>query len=375
MTELDHFKEVCSRSLYIKDTSYMDVFFGTLFANRLDSDPVSLYLIGPPAYGKTIIAEAVRRTPQVVARDTVSKTGLLSGWTRKNGSDPSLIPRLNGKVLILKDFTAMLSMRREELHEVLGVFRAATDGYISRTMGKGDIEYDSTFGIIACVTNEIDRHRGVLAALGERFLSYRVPDISNYEVAQRCMTAMSRHAKSRQRRELADAGAAILSLDPDPATITQQQKRTILNTAAIAARARTEIRRSRFTKEPEIPTPEVPTRLATQLNDLAIGIAMARQRKAVTSDEIKLVQQCAIHCITLKRLRLFRVLACWYPDYCTCSDIATAMQGFQKRIIYQWLEDMLLLNLVERREVHEGGIGRTHRWRLSNGQMLKKILG
>ena len=69
-------------------------------------------------------------------------------------NDPSLIPKLDGKVLVIKDFTVILKERHEIASAILSQLRDAFDGSIRKAFGTGkDKKYNAKFGVIAAVTN------------------------------------------------------------------------------------------------------------------------------------------------------------------------------------------------------------------------------
>ena len=91
-------------------------------------------------------------------------------------TDHSLLPKLDGKVLVIKDFTALLNMPREARQQILGDLRDAYDGNAAKAFGT-HVEtrrYTSKFGIMAAVTGAIDKHAAVMQQLGERFLKLRL---------------------------------------------------------------------------------------------------------------------------------------------------------------------------------------------------------
>ena len=372
LSALESFKKTCTKHLIIDNTDYIDIIFGAIFANRLDSKPVWLYIVGPPGAGKTEIVQSLEGHPKVISRSTLTRNALISGFKLKEGQDSSLIPMLDGKTLLVKDFTTMLNMRREDLHEILGILRDAYDGRCCKSFGTGETKYyQSKFGVIAAVTDAIDRHRSLLSDLGERFITYRMPSITEHEKARRSLCAMSSESTDLQETELRIAAEKVLNQEVPPATMTKAQMKSIIRIAQIAARARTTVNRDRFTKEPDIPRPEVATRLSKQLGDLATGMAMAHGLRKVTSKQVIMAQHVALHCITLKRYELFRFMLQHDPEFLTINDISEAM-GFSYKSVQYWMEDLLLLRLVERRKICHGQYDE-YRWRLFDGPLLKKV--
>jgi predicted transcriptional regulator len=226
------------------------------------------------------------------------------------------------------------------------------------------------------VTNIIDQHRGILAALGERFITYRMPSVTDYEKNKRADRAMANESTEEQEKALTQAARQILSLDPSPSSLSKSQRLAIVKIVQVVAKARTEVLRDKYSKskEPDIPMAEHPGRLAKQLGDLAVGIAMVREQSRITQDIISLIQHIALHTITLKRIYLFRVLLKFYPKWVGIDDVAEEM-GFSDTSVSRWFQDLLLLKLVERRVVYRGiHIVKTHEFRLLQGQMLKRVL-
>lgn len=371
MTELDRFKKVCHRYLVIDDTTYIDIIFGTIFANRLDSSPVWLYLVDRPSSGKTELLMPLYKAPEIYWTDTLTTNTLISFYGSKK--DASLAPRLNNKVLIIKDFTGMLKMRRETLHEILGQLRNLYDGRISKTSGKGFTKsYDVKCGIIAAVTDEIDTHRSLLSSLGERFLTYRIPDVSTYEENKRCLKAMKLFSVQEQAKAMTAAAHSVLSQDPPLAEISDGAMREIIKIGQIAARGRTGVRRDRYTREPDIVRPEYAVRLCKQLGDLAVGVAMAREKTRVGKEEVLLVQHAAIHSLDLKRKRILDIMLKSDSSWIGSSDIAEPLCLSSETARYH-LDDLVLLDLAKRRTIlGKKGIN-IYQWKLQQAHILQRI--
>ena len=142
------------------------------------SESVWMYWIAPPASGKTLSVGPMQGHSRVMMLSTPTPNALMSGYRDEDGNDPSLIPMLDGKVLIWKDFTALMDQGSTVVNKVVGEFRDSYDQYCSKASGKGGVtEYKSRFGMIACVTDRIDSFMEMHQQLGERFLSFRLSRI------------------------------------------------------------------------------------------------------------------------------------------------------------------------------------------------------
>lgn len=373
MSILDDFKRIYRKYLYVKDDSFIDVFFGVIFANRLDAKPIWLYLIGPASSGKTELMMSVDGCSEIYYTSKIKPMALKSGYHK---GKEALLPKLNNKILIIKDFTAMLNMRYEILTEVLGDLRDAWDGKSSTSTGIGEIGFKSKFGVIASVTDAIDRHLGLVSDLGERFVCCRMPHLTPYEESKMAEKAGKRESEEDKEREIAAAGKRVLSMNPRAASISDSDRRKIFKVAQFVALARCHIHRDRFSKEPEVPSPEAPVRLPTQLANLAIGIAMVRGKANVTNEEVNLARKIGLDSIPKKRMILFESLLTFYPEYASIKEIDDRMSfDFGETTIRRWLEDLTLLRIVESEKIVNPKGGLVKRWKLVNGELLEDILG
>lgn len=350
MSKLDDYKAIVAKWLYIENTEHIDICFGVMFANLLlDSNPVWLFLVGPPSSGKTAAIQPASAHSLLYALSKLTPNTLISHHVGKNGRDSSLIPKLHNKVLIIKDFTAMLSMRTPDLHAILGQLRDAYDGECASAAGIGNVKrFNSKFGIIAAVTGSIDKQRPLMTELGERFITYRMPIISTAEAKKRSF--MNKDSVREMNEELREAAIELLNQRVAVPRMHIVFKRKIYRVAEFVAKARCHIERDRFTKEPELPQPEVPTRLAGQLNDLARGIAMARGKAAVDGADARLVQKVGLHSLTYKRIALLRTMLSSYPGHLTIAEVAERM-GFPEPTIRVHIQNLELLKLLEKKQV------------------------
>ena len=91
------------------------------------------------------------------------------------GQDPSLLPHLDEKVLIIKDLSPLLSMRREKRNIIIGQLRDAYDGFTDQGYGNvGHVSYQANFSILAASTPALENFESINQELGERFIKFRV---------------------------------------------------------------------------------------------------------------------------------------------------------------------------------------------------------
>src|SRR5262245_60249041 len=118
---IDEVIEVFGRWLILKDPTPLYAVFGAVAANLLDGDPVWLGLIAPPSSAKTEILNSLSKLPDVVQVSSLSPASFLSATAKKergNDATGGLLAQI-GKfgIIVLKDFTTMLSLRPEANQE------------------------------------------------------------------------------------------------------------------------------------------------------------------------------------------------------------------------------------------------------------------
>lgn len=163
--------------LYIPDPVPYVMGLTTFISNKIeDSEPIWMFIIGPPGIGKTefskylVPGDVYFNTWVYQLSEFTSKT-LISG--KEDAED--LVTQIHKKLVLFSDFTVMISSKPEEVIEIFKQLREMYDGEYTKAFGSGVgvKHYKTRFSILAGVTNKIDMYKNLLAALGERFFSVR----------------------------------------------------------------------------------------------------------------------------------------------------------------------------------------------------------
>lgn len=285
--------------LYLPDTTVIDVLFGTAIANRLPGDPLWMFIVAPSGGTKTVFMMSIAAGPKIMSTTTMTPHSLVSGANFAGGNDPSLIPKLDGRILTIKDFTTILNMNQQHREEIFGILRDAYDGKTEKMFGNGVFRsYSSKFGIIAGVTHAIELFTDGQTALGERFLRYKLKiGASHTERIKYLRRAMlNANIGSTMDNELEEIGTAVLSYNyKDVPIITPALQERLLYIAQWTAVMRGTISRDPYSKEVMAkPFVELGTRLIKQFTKLLMGIGMFRNLNTVTRNEFKIVRDIAI---------------------------------------------------------------------------------
>jgi hypothetical protein len=245
---------------------------------------------------------ALDECPRIYSQSAMTPSTLISGGTGPGGSDPSLIPKLDGMVLTIKDFTVVLEMPEMARDAIFSQLRDAYDGVASKDFGTGQSrKYKSNFGILAGVTESIERFLEGATAMGERFLGYKFPIMSKYEERAKIMRmAMNNIApeddsvgnKDIMRKALADIAQKALNYDfGKPPYMPEEIRLKIMAISDWTAKMRGTVHRNKWSKEIERKAEvEMPTRIATQLTKFCLGFAQWNRRKVVTEEEFRVAK-------------------------------------------------------------------------------------
>jgi len=277
-----------------------------ILSNTVPGEPLWLFLVGPAGSGKTMLLQALAESEGTVYQSSLGAKTLISGWNTHDGSDPSLLPRLIGKTLVLKDYTELMSKPTGEQDEIYGQLRGAYDGHVARSYASGIIrEYpepgsgdsDCRFSILAGVTNAI--HGDSRASLGERFIKYQMV-AEDYNAVDQVRYAIDNTVKLKiPEEELRDAATSFIDYRIPLIDITELPEvptwfiNRIVGLSSLVATIRANVTR----KAGELtyrPVPEVGTRLSKQLIRLGQCVALVLGKKKIDRACYSLISRVAM---------------------------------------------------------------------------------
>lgn len=354
---LDKYNDVFELNPYLVDA--IQTALATALAIRLPGgDPAWVCLTGAASCGKTAILLSMADSQLCFFQSKVTATSLISGW-RGTNNDPSIIPRINNKCLIIKDFTEILKMPENQKEDVISILRGAFDGSCERIFGQGVVrKYKSRFGILAGATKLLYAEEN--ADTGERFLKIRIPsDGINRDKQEEKAMEMS-ILGDMKRKELSELVCKFLTqkFETTPQDlllmIPQWFKERIRPLARICTHIRTKVQRhlgyERLRDEIVYdPEPEMANRFAIQLQKLALSLALIQKKLEIDEDIYFLIRRIAIDTIySYKYVLLSYLIGGRKTVKELCGKTALSQSG-----VSLYFQDMRILNLVEV-ESHNG---------------------
>lgn len=332
-------------------------------ANLIPGDPLWLLFVGSPSSGKTEVVNPFADLGYVHPVATLTEAALLSGTPKKeqaNGAKGGLLRQLGDfGVILVKDFSGVLSMNRDARAQVLSALREVYDGSWTRLVGSEggrQLHWNGKAGLVGAVTPSIDRHHAVMGALGERFVLYRVHVVDPHAQATRRLA--NRGRERQMRAELARAVDTVLAqvnADAPPRVLDAAEVTQLVDLAAYAVQARTAVERDGYSGDVLVmPSLEAPGRLVGALGALLSG---AEAVGADIATAWRIVTKAAWDCVPeLRRVLLHRLHD--HPD-ARLSELVAAT-GIPRKTAERAVDDLVLLGLVER---HKEGDHDTAAWR------------
>ncbi len=350
--------KVYRKWLHLPSVDGVDILFGTILGNRLDGDPIWMFLEAPSGGTKTELLMSVSTSKAIEAISSLTPRTLVSGMTLEGGVDPSLLPKLDGKILIIKDFTSILSMNKINRDEILGDLRDAYDGEYSKPFGNAKWrKYTSRFGIIAGVTPVIEQFLTNSIVMGERFLRFPLPlDNSIKGRKDLIRRAMGNVANETEMREaLRDVAGTVL--DHDYKTIPEipdNINEKIVSLSHWICMIRGVVSRDTYTRQvTNSPHIEVGSRVAKQLCKEALGIAMFKGKKKIDHEEYKLLLTLARGSVFKDYEKLFRFIFSGEKDF-SSAEIGEGLR-LPTQLVDRIANDLYLTGVLSKQKISAFG--------------------
>lgn len=355
LTHRDLFFEF-SKWLHMRSEEALAVAFGALFANRIDGDPLWLLLVAPPGGMKSELLMSLMTCEETYHVSSLTPHALVSGMNLAGGQDPSLMPKINNKTLVIKDFTAILTLHPTARDEIFGQLRDSYDGHFEKLFGNGVLRrYASKFGILAGVTPAIDAYSAMHSGLGERFLKYRMDaGMDAADERSRILRALNNTGNETRMREALQeaADAFVASVSDRVPELEPGMDVQIAELGMITARLRGVVNRERYMASIMANKAgyEIATRVCKQLTKLAKGIAMYLGHETAGKETLPVLASVALASVPDKVEEVVRALTLAGADAPT-KDVIDRCQRISRATVVRVLQDLEMLGLVKREVV------------------------
>lgn len=366
-------KHIKSRNIHTDARSErgLALMAATVLSIQLPGDPIWMFQTGPAGSGKTLFLRLFERSPICVFRSSLTSKSLVSGYRTDEG-DPSLIPKIMKRCLILKDYTEIIALPVDEQDQIYSILRGAYDGHVTKTFGNGlTREYrDCHFSMLAGVTDVI--HGDNRAALGERFLKYQFCEgLENDSTSQMraALRGMADQMETERYLSLQAAGflkARSFHEDQTLPSLPEWGEDRLMAMANIAAHLRTRVPTSHRGEILYRSSVEIGTRLVKQLSKVGQCLGQVYDDIWFNSHRHwETVQQVAWDTVRGWHRDVFDVIAASYPNP-VLRETIEKRGNLTPSTCQRTLEAMRIIGTIEPAKQQGPGAGRpAYSWTLT----------
>jgi len=356
------------------DEGIVELVLSTFIANRLSTveAPVWLLLVAESSGGKTELIDMFSH----LSRDQyklsyhisdLSPQTFISGM-QNSGQETSLLHKINGRMVFIKDFTTILQKNKEARKEILAQFREIYDGEFNKDFGTGkSVHWKGRLGVIAGLTPPALEIMTMYGGMGERFIAYSMKQPTNKELAKAMKGNYSKDVRAI-KDELSEMVAQYVSSMVAIAERTDRTEQQLsdelfdeLNDVAIfATGARSQMNVDMRTREPVgLPSKERFPRFVKQLQSLAKAFYVMNGEKGLSTVQKKILYKIALDSVP----RLRRAILQLMTKHKTVNTSAVAARfGFTTPVMRGELAQLSSLQIIQR--IPGGGKGNEDAWKL-----------
>jgi len=347
-------KKVFRKHLLLDDYKIVDVVMAVIVGNFFQTDPLWLLIIGPSSSAKTEVLNSLDGLPFTYFISDMTTKTLLSG--KENAS---LLPELNNKVVIMKDFTTVLSKRADDLKIIMAQWREVYDGKVCNMYGTGGasskVVWTGHVGLLGAATPVYDRKHGVVSQMGERFLLYRNTNNKDLESGLRSLSCFG--SENVMREELQKAVEKFLNqfqgMELTVPDLSDDLKHKIVALASLCGHGRCHVHRDPYSKDEitYLPEPEGSPRLSKQLYHLGIALMVVNGANKITDKIYQLLLKVGRDLIPRIRFKCLKYL--WDKKalknsgiFLTTNEVANGID-INGRTVLRALQDMAIVGLTK----------------------------
>ena len=285
-----------------------------------------LLFVGAPSSGKTDILKLFKHAECVYFLDSLTLNAFISGERETDKQKVhDLLPQVNNKCLIIKDWTVVFSLDERMTKKILGDMVGSYDEELTKfSSRRGQITYDSYFAQLGAITpSTLNRHTQYLNMVGPRFLFYTMPDLTREQEEQGFTNIFEQKDRKRVEKELSQLVSAYidkLSLNtPEIKDITKEFQEEFKVASRLMARGRgitimkaatfenSEGEKITYYELQEVQI-EHPFRAVQQLILLAQYLAYVSNKNEITRDEMDIIKEVVISSMPADRSQALRVI-------------------------------------------------------------------
>lgn len=351
-------QELYKKTYFLEDPAVLPLIISIVIGSKFQAPPVWLYVIGPTSGGKTTLLSVLNKVPFVSLVSDITANTFLSGASSKT-NETSLLRRLGDNfVMVMKDFTTILSKSPETQETIIGQMREIYDGHFKKDTGLGVAiewgtkEKPAKATMLMASTESIYKVQEKFSDMGTRAISYILKEQDGKKT-----TKMALRKNNTSEAEMAHIQqmvsdfvmAKVYKAEDKPLPILDESiEDAIIDVAEFSERCRSMVMRDYKGEKSLALSAGLPMRMAKQM--LSIGQFMMYANDGVLTPELlHAIYKTGIDSIPKQRRIVLEVLA-KYPR--------VQIQGVSNEINYppkftrSWIEDLGMFGVCQ--QMHFG---------------------
>ncbi len=330
------------------DLEALDAVLAVAAAERLTGDPCWLLVVSGSGAAKTESVMPLQGAGAHVVSTISGEAALLSGTPDKEraaGATGGLLREIGKRgLLVVKDFTSILSMHRDTRAAVLAALREVYDGQWDRRIGADGgktLTWHGRIVVIGAVTTAWDSAHSVISTMGDRFVLVRINSTQNRREAGLQALRNVSHETEMRKQLSAAVGKLIESVNPAAdIELSDAEMLNLLDLADIVTMTRTAVERDFSGNVVQAHAPEMPTRFTKQLAQIMRGgIAIGMQRDEALDVAIRCARD------SMPPLRLKALVDVSNNPNSFTADVVKRLQ-LPRKTVDRVLQELHLLGLL-----------------------------
>lgn len=329
--------------------------------------PSSLWLmvIGVPSSAKTDLVNFLRTQNLAYFVDTLTQNPFASGYVAPEGKKSyDMLPQINNKCFIVKDYTTIFSLNNETVKKLLGELVSIYDGQFKKfSPTKGLKEYETNFSHIGCITpSALNRHTNYMNIIGPRFLFYRIPKLDDekskrgFEIAwqdnrKETLNSIGKLVNGFINQTLEKLEKETIELDFADDSIKSTLEQLAIFTSKSRGIVITKEQSFIGDEDKEVTYNEVidwqieePWRAFQQLKGLSIALSIINQTYKISEAEIAILTQIVLSSMPVQRAE---VLECFKTEKTLTANQLSQRTQKSIRTCQRLLKELQFLGILE----------------------------
>lgn len=361
----DELLAIYDKAALLEDRNIVRLLAATVIANQIRGNPVWLMLVANSSGGKSMLIstitglEVVPGVQHTFSISDLTENTFASAFKSVDKRSASLLENMPfGGIMLFKDFTTMLTKRKESRDVIMAQLREIYDGKYDRMTGNNkDTHWEGQVGAIAGVTEAVHEYMPDMSAMGDRFIMYS-PKMPNRK--KLLNFTMDMRVSGINQSELLDTARKAMSeylhqclgkIDSVHLDMSPEDREYLMDVCDFVTKARSGVIEDPHTKAVRfVPSAEMPTRIIDQL--LSIGRAMCIIRHIDGKDtqldknDMDVLFKIAFDSIPLKRRWALREIG-GYLQGVTSAGVGQRI-GYETEVVKQWLAQLAALGIVHK---------------------------